>query len=45
LSEVGADPGRFRVGPGELREAFGSLDLLVDGEEEGVAWIVARLAM
>jgi SAM-dependent methyltransferase len=44
LSEVGADTGRYRVGPGELREAFGSLDLLVDGEEEGVAWMVAKLA-
>jgi 2-polyprenyl-3-methyl-5-hydroxy-6-metoxy-1,4-benzoquinol methylase len=45
LSEVGADPGRYRVGPGELREAFRSLDLLVDGEEEGVAWIVTRRAL
>ncbi|MFZ0626469.1 MAG: class I SAM-dependent methyltransferase [Acidimicrobiia bacterium] len=42
LSEVGAGPGRFRVPEGELRGAFGDLDIEVQGESEGMAWIVAR---
>ena len=44
LSEVGAGPGRFRVGPGELWDVFGSLDVLVDGEDDGLAWMLARRA-
>ncbi|MGA7096592.1 MAG: class I SAM-dependent methyltransferase [Acidimicrobiia bacterium] len=44
LSEVGAGPGRFRVPEGELREAFGGLDIEVEGESDGMAWIVARRA-
>ncbi len=42
LSEVGASSGRFRVKPGELADAFSSLELLDHGEGEGVAWLVAR---
>ncbi len=44
LSEVGAGPGRFRAKPGELRGAFGELELLVEGEGEGEgqAWILGR---
>lgn len=42
LSEVGAGPGRFRARPGELREAFGSLEITDEGEADGTAWIVAR---
>jgi 2-polyprenyl-3-methyl-5-hydroxy-6-metoxy-1,4-benzoquinol methylase len=41
-SEVGAGPGRFRAPAGELRAAFGRLEVLADGEGEGVAWIIAR---
>jgi hypothetical protein len=42
LSEVGAGSGPFRVPPGELRRAFADLELLHDGEAEGVARILAR---
>jgi len=42
LSEVGGEPGRFRAKPGELREAFSSLEILADGEGEGIAWLVGR---
>ena len=42
LSEVGASAGPFRARPGELVEVFGSLDVLADGEEDGMAWMVAR---
>ena len=42
LSEVGAGPGDFRVRPGELRDAFGSLEVLDEGEGEGIARILAR---
>lgn len=42
LSEVGASAGPFRARPGELVEVFGSLDVLADGEEDGIAWMVAR---
>lgn len=42
LSEVGAVPGRFRTKPGELREAYSSLEILVDGEGEGIAWLIGR---
>lgn len=44
LSEVDAGRGPFRARPGELLDAFGSLDVLVDGEDDGMAWIVARRA-
>ena len=42
LSEVGAGPGAFRTRPGELRDAFGKLELLVEGERDGKAWLVGR---
>ena len=42
LSEVDAEPGPFRAPPGELRAAFGSLDVLVDHEANGEASFVGR---
>jgi len=42
LSEVGAGPGRFRAARGELRSAFSDLALIIEGERDGVAWLVAR---
>jgi 2-polyprenyl-3-methyl-5-hydroxy-6-metoxy-1,4-benzoquinol methylase len=42
LSEVDAEPGRFRVRPGELREAFGPLEVLAEGEADGIAWLIGR---
>ena len=42
LSEVGATPGRFRAKPGELVVAFGDLDVIAQGEGEGVSWLLAR---
>ena len=42
LSEVGGGPGRFRALPGELRRAFADLELLAEGEGDGVAFLVGR---
>jgi SAM-dependent methyltransferase len=42
LSEVDAGPGQFRARPGELREAFGSLEVLAEGEANGIAWLIGR---
>ena len=42
LSEVDAGPGRFRAPPGELHEAFGSLEVLAEGEADGIAWLIGR---
>lgn len=42
LSEVGAAPGPFRVGPGELPAAFAELDVIAAGEGRGEAWLLAR---
>jgi SAM-dependent methyltransferase len=42
LSEVDVGPGSFRAEPGELRAAFGELELLVEGESKGRAWILGR---
>lgn len=42
LSEVGGKPGEYRCGPGELREAFGHLEVLDEGEGQGVTRILAR---
>ncbi|CAM3304957.1 class I SAM-dependent methyltransferase [Mycobacterium frederiksbergense] len=42
LSEVGADPGRFRAVAGELRAAFAGLDEIAAGEGDGQAWLLAR---
>lgn len=44
LSEVGHGPGDFRIRPGELLDAFGSLEVLDHAESEGVARILARRA-
>lgn len=44
LSEVGAGPGPFRARPGELREAFAALEVLAEGEAEGMAWFLGRRA-
>ena len=42
LSEVGAEPGRFRAKAGELTEAFASLELIEAGESDGYAWLISR---
>lgn len=42
LSEVGAEPGRFRAKARELRQAYSSLEILADGEGDGVAWLIGR---
>ncbi|MGI9609740.1 MAG: class I SAM-dependent methyltransferase [Acidimicrobiia bacterium] len=42
LSEVGAGPGRFRAETGELMAAFGHLDVLEAGEDDGYTWLVAK---
>lgn len=42
LSEVGAAPGRFRAGAGELLRAFGALDVIGHGEADGRAWLLGR---
>jgi SAM-dependent methyltransferase len=43
LSSVGDAGGPFRAGPGELRAAFGHLEVLVDEEGLGEAHLVARV--
>lgn len=43
LSTVGDTGGRFRAGPGELRAAFGHLEVLLEEEGGGEAHLVARL--
>jgi len=42
LSEVDDEPGPFRARPGELRAAFGDLDVLLYREGDGEASLVAR---
>jgi 2-polyprenyl-3-methyl-5-hydroxy-6-metoxy-1,4-benzoquinol methylase len=42
LSEVEEDPGPFRARPGELRAAFGHLEVLAHQEGGGEAVLVAR---
>lgn len=42
LSEVGGAAGRFRAAPGELRAAFADLEVIADGEADGLAWLLAR---
>lgn len=42
LSEVGAQPGRFRAAPGELEAAFAGLETLAAYEGDGEAWLMAR---
>jgi SAM-dependent methyltransferase len=42
LSTVGDEGGSYRAAPGELRTAFGHLEVLVDEEGHGEAHLVAR---
>jgi SAM-dependent methyltransferase len=42
LSEVGGKAGPYRCEPGELREAFDALEIIDEGEGDGVARIMAR---
>lgn len=42
LSEVGASPGPFRAGPGELLRAFRGLQPIAADEADGRAWVLAR---
>ncbi|KUI38235.1 SAM-dependent methyltransferase [Mycobacterium sp. IS-1496] len=42
LSEVGAAPGRHRVPPGALIDAFSDLDILAADERSGTAWLLGR---
>jgi 2-polyprenyl-3-methyl-5-hydroxy-6-metoxy-1,4-benzoquinol methylase len=42
LSEAGAGPGTYRAPPGELIAAFAGLDLIDEGEGDGIAWLMAR---
>jgi 2-polyprenyl-3-methyl-5-hydroxy-6-metoxy-1,4-benzoquinol methylase len=42
LSEVGSTAGPFRAEPCELKNAFGELDLIGEGEADGRAWLVAQ---
>lgn len=41
LSEVGAPPGRYRAGRGELTDAFAELHRIAAGEGGGRAWLLA----
>ena len=42
LSQVDSTPGRFRAAPGELRAAFAGLEIIAEGEGDGLAWLLAR---
>lgn len=42
LSEVEGTAGEYRAAPGELRQMFGHLEVLDQGEDQGIAWTVAR---
>lgn len=42
LSQVGSTAGRFRAAPGELRTAFADLEMIAEGEADGLAWLLAR---
>lgn len=42
LSEVDDGPGPYRAHPGELRAAFGDLDVLAEGAHDGEAHLVGR---
>ena len=42
LSEVGHGPGRFRMKPGELLEAFPDLEVISSGEADGIGWLIGR---
>lgn len=42
LSEAGAKPGKYRCRPGELHDAFGHMEVLDEGEGDGVTRILVR---
>ena len=42
LSEVGGEPGRFRAVADELHRAFAELDIMAEGESNGVALLLGR---
>ncbi|MDA3039577.1 MAG: class I SAM-dependent methyltransferase [Actinomycetota bacterium] len=42
LSEVGNGPGEFRAKPGELTDAFNSINALYSGERDGYAWFIGH---
>ena len=42
LSDAGTGPGNYRASPGELTAAFADLDMIAEGERDGVAWLMAR---
>ncbi|MGV0627442.1 class I SAM-dependent methyltransferase [Mycolicibacter minnesotensis] len=42
LGQSGGTAGRFRAAPGELRTAFACLEVLADGEADGLTWLLAR---
>jgi SAM-dependent methyltransferase len=42
LSEVDSGEGSYRARPGELREAFEQLQLIAQGEANGIAWFLGR---
>ena len=44
LSEVDSDAGCYQALPGELSAEFVDLDLIAEGEGDGVAWLMARRA-
>ena len=44
LSEIGGEPGSFRAGRGELRQAFSALRVVAEGEGNGVTWFFGRKA-
>lgn len=41
LSQVDAQPGRYRARPGELTDTFADLDRIAAGESMGQAWLLA----
>ncbi len=44
LSEVDAKPGRFRAKAGELQHAFGGMQIVSQGEKDGLGWLVGRMS-
>ncbi|MGH8871404.1 MAG: class I SAM-dependent methyltransferase [Acidimicrobiia bacterium] len=42
LSEVGGGSGQFRAVRGELRVSFEPLEVIAEGEGDGVAWFIGR---
>ena len=44
LSEIGGEAGPFRAGRGELRQVFSALQVMAEGEGNGVTWYFGRKA-